>query len=116
MNKPYIQAAPVDVYNCDEDDVYWIVTQDDDGPTAHAMFYDRKDAREYLRLLRTAKPVSPTCNGECSDAVDEERAAVVARLREVAATLNRSGDRCGGRIEALANTFERGEHRREEER
>ena len=41
---------------------------------------------------------------------EDERADVVARLRDVAATLGRSGDRCSGRIEALANTFERGEH------
>lgn len=51
MTNPYIECAPVDVYNCDDSDVYWIITEDEDGPTARAMFYDLEDAREYMRLV-----------------------------------------------------------------
>ena len=44
----------------------------------------------------------------------EERAAVVAWLRDVAETMNHNGDKCCGRVEDLAAAIERGEHRREE--
>lgn len=46
---------------------------------------------------------------------EEERADVVAWLRDVAETMNRNGDKCCGRVEGLADAVERGEHRREEE-
>ena len=57
MIKPYIECAPADVYNCDDSDVYWIITEDEDGPTARAMFYDLEDAREYMRLVLNVSTV-----------------------------------------------------------
>ena len=53
---------------------------------------------------------------ECVDLAYAERAAVVAWLRDVAETMNHNGDKCCGRVEDLADSIERGEHRREEER
>ena len=47
---------------------------------------------------------------------EQERAAVVTWLREVAETMNHNGDKCCGRVEDLASAVERGEHRREGER
>lgn len=41
-------------------------------------------------------------------------AAVVAWLRDVAEMMNHNGDKCCGRVEDLAETIERGEHRRKE--
>ena len=41
---------------------------------------------------------------------------MVAWLRDVAETMNHNGDKCCGRVEDLADSIERGEHRREEER
>ena len=51
MTKTYIECAPVIAYNFDDSDVYWIVTEDEDGPITRAMFYDLEDAREYMRLV-----------------------------------------------------------------
>lgn len=50
-----------------------------------------------------------------ADVVAEERAAVIAWLRDVAETMNHNGDKCCGRVEDLAEAIERGEHRRKEE-
>jgi hypothetical protein len=49
------------------------------------------------------------------DLAYEERAAVVAWLRDVAETMNHNGDKCCGRVEDLADAVARGDHRREEE-
>lgn len=53
MTNPYIERAPAWTRSHGEDDVYWIVTEEDeDGEsTACAMFYDLEDAREYMRLV-----------------------------------------------------------------
>ena len=47
--------------------------------------------------------------------VQEERAAVVAWLREVAATMSHNGGKCCSLVDRLATEIERGEHRREGE-
>ena len=52
MNIPYIEAAPMAVYNYDDDDVFWIVTKDEDGEIARAMFYSLDDAKEYLHKVK----------------------------------------------------------------
>ena len=52
MTNPYIECAPAWTRSHGEDDVYWIVTEDEDGEsTARAMFYDLEDARAYMRLV-----------------------------------------------------------------
>jgi hypothetical protein len=48
---PYIEVSPINVYHCDED-VFWIVTKDEDGETARAMFFYLEDAKEYLRKVK----------------------------------------------------------------
>ena len=48
-----------------------------------------------------------------TNAIERERAAVVAWLRDVAETMNHNGDKCCGGVEDLADSIERGEHRRE---
>lgn len=50
------------------------------------------------------------------EGVDDERAAVVAWLRDVAETMDHNGDKCCGRVEDLADAVAHGDHRREEER
>ena len=52
MSIPYIEAAPMAVYNYDDGDVYWIVTNDEDGELARAMFYSLDDAKEYLHKVK----------------------------------------------------------------
>lgn len=54
-------------------------------------------------------------HAEAERARQEERAAVVAWLRDVAETMNHNGDKCCGRVEDLADAVARGDHRREEE-
>jgi hypothetical protein len=51
MSIPYIEVNPTDVCN-GEDDVFWIVTKDEDGETARAMFYSLDDAKEYLHKVK----------------------------------------------------------------
>ena len=51
MSIPYIEVSPINVYHCEED-VYWIVTNDEDGETARAMFYSLDDAKEYLHKVK----------------------------------------------------------------
>jgi hypothetical protein len=46
---------------------------------------------------------------------EQERAAVVAWLREVAATMSHNGGKCCSLVDRLAAEVERGEHRRKEE-
>jgi len=54
MSTPYIDSSPLWVY-CDPVDhnhVYWIVTNDDGGELARAMFYSLDDAKEYLHKVK----------------------------------------------------------------
>jgi hypothetical protein len=51
MSIPYIEVSPTDVYNYDYGDVFWIVTKDEDGELARAMFYSLDDAKEYLHKV-----------------------------------------------------------------
>jgi hypothetical protein len=51
MSIPYIEVSPNDVYHCEED-VFWIVTKDEDGETARAMFYSLDDAKAYLHKVK----------------------------------------------------------------
>jgi hypothetical protein len=51
MSIPYIEVSPTEVYHCEED-VFWIVTKDEDGETARAMFYSLDDAKEYLNKVK----------------------------------------------------------------
>ena len=51
MSIPYIEVSPNEVYHCEED-VFWIVTKDEDGETARAMFYSLEDAKEYLHKVK----------------------------------------------------------------
>lgn len=51
MSIPYIEVSPAEVYHCEED-VFWIVTKDEEGETARAMFYSLDDAKEYLHKVK----------------------------------------------------------------
>jgi hypothetical protein len=53
-------------------------------------------------------------NPAMQNAIEKERSAVVAWLRDVAETMNHNGDKCCGRVEDIASAVESGEHRREE--
>jgi hypothetical protein len=55
------------------------------------------------------------CSVRLRAALDAERAAVVAWLREDAEILLQRYDRSGAHVEDLADRIERGEHRREGE-
>ena len=51
MSVPYIEVSPINVYHFEED-VFWIVTKDEDDETARAMFFSLDDAREYLHKVK----------------------------------------------------------------
>lgn len=52
MRTPYIEVGPIEVYHYEED-VYWIVTKDDDGfEVGYAMFSNIDDAKEYLHKVK----------------------------------------------------------------
>ncbi len=51
MSIPYIEVSPINVYHFEED-VFWIVTKDEDGELARAMFYRIDDAKEYLHKVK----------------------------------------------------------------
>ena len=51
MSVPYIEVSPINVYHFEED-VFWIVTKDEDDETARAMFSSLDDAREYLHKVK----------------------------------------------------------------
>jgi hypothetical protein len=55
MSIPYVEVGPSWVYNAmprNEDDFFWIVTNDEDGETARAMFFELEDAKEYLHKVK----------------------------------------------------------------
>ena len=52
MNAPYIEVGLPEVYHYEED-VFWIVTKDDDGfEVGYAMFSNLEDAKEYLHKVK----------------------------------------------------------------
>ena len=53
MSIPYIEAGPSLAYNTWEEDVFWVVTKDENGDeTARALFVFVEDAKEYLNKVK----------------------------------------------------------------
>jgi len=53
MSIPYIEAGPSLAYNTWEEDVFWVVTKDENGDeTARALFLFVDDAKEYLNKVK----------------------------------------------------------------
>lgn len=53
MSIPYIEAGPHWAYSTWEEDVFWVVTKDENGDeTARALFVFVEDAKEYLHKVK----------------------------------------------------------------